>query len=140
MFSAAPVDAVRNPHAQGQQLAHRLSGLQALAAIVTALPWLLRGPREALAALVGGLVVALGTWLLGRGMFGGAGVSAASAFTGLIVGSLARWMTIAIGVVLAIGWAGLPPSAVCSGLIVALMVQLFGMRLQTKSAPGKTGN
>lgn len=133
MFSAAPIDPIRNPHALGQRLARRLSGLQALAAIAFALPWLLRGPREAIAALVGGLMIALGTWLLGRGMFGGAGVSATRAFTGLIVGSLVRWMTIAIGVVLAIGWAKLPPMALLYGLIVALMVQLFGMQLQMKT-------
>ncbi len=132
MLSAAPIDSVRNPHAHGQRLARRLSGLQALAAILIAMPWLLSGPRESLGALVGGLVVALGTWLLGRGMFGGTGVSAARAFTGLIVGSLARWLTIAAGLGFAIGWAGLPPLAVASGLIVALLIQLSGLGLQAK--------
>lgn len=133
MFPAAPNDPVRNPHAHGQRLARRLSGLQALVAVLVALPWLFEGLRAASGALAGGLAVAVGTWLLGRGMFGGAGVSAARAFTGLIVGSLVRWMVIAIGVVLAIGWAEFPPMAVICGLIVALMVQLFGMRLQVRS-------
>jgi len=140
MFSAAPIDPVRNPHAQGQLLARRLSGLQALVAVITALPWLLRSPIEALGAATGGLVVALGTWLLARGMFGGSGFSAASAFNGLIVGFLARWMVIATGLALAIGWARLPPLAVVCGLIVALLVQLLGMRLQARAKPWNTGN
>ncbi len=133
MFSAAPIDPIRNPHAHGQRLARRLSGLQALAAMAFALPWLLRSPREATGAAIGGLIVALGTWLMARGMFGsrGRGFSAASALTGLVVGSLARWLTIATGLAFAIGWAKLPPLAGACGLIVTMMVQLFGLRLQT---------
>ncbi len=132
MFATQPIDPVVNPHAQGKLLAQRLGGLQALSAVFTALPWLLCGPRDAMAALLGGLLVALGTWLLGHRMFGGAGISAAAALTGLIVGSLLRWVTIAAGVALAIGWAKLPPLPMLCGLIVALMIQLLGMRLPTK--------
>ena len=116
------------------RLARRLSGVQAMVALAAAVPWLLRGPVDALAAAVGGLIVALGTWLLGRGMFGhGGSVSAARGFAGLIVGSLVRWMAIATGFVLAIGWARWPPLAVLYGLIVALLVQLSGLRLQSKT-------
>lgn len=140
MFSSAPFDPVRNPHAQGQSLARRISGLQALVALIAALPWLLRSPAHALGAAAGGLAVALGTWLLGRGMFGGSGFSAASAFQGLIVGFLARWMVIATGLALAIGWARWPALAVVCGLTVALLIQLLGVRLQARTEPWKTGN
>jgi len=132
MFSAIPVDSVRNPYAQGWSIARRLSGLQALAALFTASGWLLRSPNDAMAAAVGGLAVALGTWLLGRGMFSGSGVSATRALAGLIVGSLVRWLTIASCVALAVGWAKLPPLPLLSGLIVAFLVQLFGMRFAVR--------
>lgn len=136
MQSAANPDPVRHPHAAARSIARQLCGLQVLATLAVALAWLLRSPQDALGAAAGGLSVAAGTWILGRRMFKGDAVSAGRAFIGLIVGSLLRWMVIAMGVVLAIGTAQWPPLAVMSGLIFALLVQLYGLRLDAQSQAG----
>jgi len=132
-FHSRRFDSVRQPNASGQRLAMRLAALQLIVAVLTALPWWVRGWREALAAFMGGAIVALGTWLMGRSAFAGAEVSAARAMSGLLLGTAARWVAIAIGLVLALRGLHSPPIPLICGLMVALMVQLFGMRLTVRA-------
>lgn len=116
------------PHAPG------LGPWHAAVALAT-LPWLLRGPSWALAALAAGLAVVAGTWLSGRIALGGGVQSSGGALARLLAGMMLKWVVV-IGV-LAIGAAsGLAPLPMLTGVIAALVAQMVAAsgRAQARKA------
>lgn len=97
-----------------------------VAVALAALPWLLRGPAWALAAVAGGLAVVAGTWLSGRIALGGGVQSSAGALGRLLAGMMLKWVVV-IGA-LALGMAsGLAPMPVLTGVIAALVAQMLAV-------------
>jgi F0F1-type ATP synthase assembly protein I len=95
--------------------------------LVAALFWL-QGSRSALAALCGGLAVALGTAVLASRMFAKQGVGGGLAWMRLLVGTALKW-AIAIGALyLALARWQLPALPLLVAYIVVLLVNLFAFR------------
>ncbi|MBX3727511.1 MAG: ATP synthase subunit I [Xanthomonadales bacterium] len=123
MMSQSP-PAVTGPR-RDLLVAHGL-GPWHVAVALAALPWLLRGPTWALAAVVGGLAVVAGAWLSGRIALGGGVQSSGGALGRLLAGMMLKWVVV-IGA-LALGMAsGLSPLPVLTGVIAALVAQMLAV-------------
>ncbi len=99
--------------------------MQAVVAIVVAVCFLRQGPREALAAGVGGGAVALGSLFLAwRAMLGPAW-SAGLALSRIVSGLLLKWFVVFGVLYLALARLDLPPPPLLAGLVVTLMASLL---------------
>ena len=107
----------------GRRLASRAIGWQAGATALAALAFSLRGAPEALAVLVGGGAVVLGSllaaWLSYRGGVQPATVVLVRWFAGVVV----RWIAVLVVLVLGFGIWRLPPLPLLAGVAVALAAQ-----------------
>lgn len=118
-----------NSLAFGRHVALRIVLLQLAVALLAGFAFLLQGPREAVAAALGALFVALGTGLLAMRAFtrlhGAQGM-----LWRLLTGMLLRWFVVigGLGVVLFI--YKLPPLAAVTGLVVAHAVYLLAFRFK----------
>jgi len=121
---------VRNSIAAGRRLATRIVFAQAGVSLLIALLFLAQGWRPATGALAGGLLVAVGTALLAARMFRGAALSGPMAFWGLLFGTLLKWIWLAGGLIGLLGVWRLPPLAVITGFVAALLVHLAGLRFK----------
>ena len=114
-----------NSLSANRRLALRTVAMQAVVAIVVALCFLLQGPREALAAGVGGGAVALGSLFLAwRAMLGPAW-SAGLALSRIVSGLLLKWFVVFGVLYLALARLDLPPPPLLAGLVVTLMASLL---------------
>lgn len=77
------------------------------------------GLSSALAALVGGLLVVIGTLLFGWRMFAAGVGSPGAALGSLLMGKAMQWITLALGLFLVIGVWHWPVVPVVSGVIAA---------------------
>lgn len=99
---------------------------QAGAVAATALAFqLAAGPRQALAAGVGGIAVMLGTWVSARLMLGGGIGPANQALVRWFVGLMAKWFLVFAAVGLGLGVWRLPPVPLLIGIAVALVAQVL---------------
>ena len=105
----------------------RVVGVQLLATILVTTGFLLQGRDSGLAALSGGVTVALGTGVLALRMFAPGPAAAGTVLARLIVGNLLKWGVIVIGLYLAMVKAALPAFPVIVGVVVALLPQMLGM-------------
>jgi ATP synthase protein I len=120
---------VLNSLASGRRLALRLLLWQLFAALVVGLVFATVGSREAIAAVAGALIVALGTALLSLRLFsqvGGAGFALGRFLTGMIL----KWMVVIGGMIAIMFQYKLPPLAAITGLVVAYAVNLLAFRFK----------
>ena len=113
--------------AAGRRLAQRALAWQAVAVALVALAFLVKGWPWALAALAGGGAVAVCGWLSSAIALGGGIAPAGGALARVLIGVLAKWAVVLAVLVLAVGAGGLPPVAVGTGVIVALVTQMLAM-------------
>ncbi len=118
-----------NSLASGRHVASRIVVLQLAVALLAGLAFLLLGPREALAAAMGALVVALGTWLFSARAFSGV-YGAQMALMRLLVGMLLRWCVVIAGLAVILFQYKLPPLAAVAGLVAAHAVYLLAFRFK----------
>jgi ATP synthase protein I len=95
-----------------------------------ALLFLAQGSRPATGALAGGLLVSAGTILLAARMFRSDAISGPTAFWGLLLGTLLKWILLVGGLISLLGVWRLPPLAVVTGFTAALLVHLAGLRFK----------
>lgn len=115
-----------NDPAIGRRLAVRLVGLQVAAAALGGLVFLIGGGRSALAALAGGLCVALGNALMAsRGL---RGLRAGEVLVRFLAGLVLKWVTVTGGLYLVLVRWHLPPAPAIAGLALALAAHLLMFR------------
>lgn len=113
----------------GRRVARRIVVMQLVVAVLAGIAFLAQGRREAVAALCGGLIVALGTALLSARAF--AGMSGAGQMFGrLLSGMVLRWIVIGGGLVVILAQYKLPPLAAITGLVAAYAVNLLAFRFK----------
>ncbi|HET6805807.1 MAG TPA: hypothetical protein VFH59_10255 [Frateuria sp.] len=118
-----------NSPASGRRLALRIVMWQVAVAALVGLVFLMQGRREALAALAGALVVALGNALLGARAF--AGLHGAGVALGrLLVGMVLKWIAVIGGMGVILIKLKLPPLAAITGLAAAYAVHLLAFRFK----------
>lgn len=106
-------------------MAIRAVAWQAGAVAATALAFLAAGPRQALAAAVGGIAVMLGSWLSARLMLGGGIGPAGAALVRWFVGLIAKWALVFAALGVGFGVWRLPPVPLLVGIVVALGAQVL---------------
>jgi F0F1-type ATP synthase assembly protein I len=113
---------------QGQRLVMRVVALQAGCAGLVALLFLaLRGSGAALAAMAGGLIVAIGTALFGWRMFL-PGIAAASQLQrAMYAGEALKWFWVVLATWAALVRWKLAPLPLICGMFVALFGYVFGL-------------
>jgi len=120
---------VLNSLASGRRLAARVIALQLVVATALGAVFLWQGPRSALAAFGGGVIVALGTALLAWRTF--AGWSGGGLAIGrLLSGMVLKWVVIIVGLVAILGQYKLPPLAALTGLVAAYAINLLAFRFK----------
>ena len=124
---------VLNSVAAGRRLARRTVLLQAVAVAIAAVACLTFGGPAALAALVGGAAMTLGTALAAWGAFPGRVVGAELAFGRLLLGVAAKWIVVAVGLWLAIAVWKLPAVPALVGAAAAATGVLFAARSGLRS-------
>lgn len=122
-----------NSVAAGRRLARRTVLLQAVAVAIAAAACLTFGGPAALAALVGGAAMTLGTALAALGAFPGHVVGADMAFGRLLLGVAAKWIVVAVGLWLAIAVWKLPAVPALAGAAAAAAGVLFAARSGLRS-------
>lgn len=110
--------------ASGRRLAQRAIAWQAVAIAVLALAFLAKGSGWSLAALAGGGSVVLGGEASRRIALGGGVAPAIGALARLLLGLVAKWVVVVVGLVFAVALADLPAAAALAGVVLALAVQL----------------
>lgn len=118
-----------NSLAFGRHVALRIVALQLAVALLAGLAFLLQGPRAALAAALGALVVALGTWLLSMRAFSGL-YAAPRMLSRLLMGVLLRWFVVVGGLGVILFQYELPPLAAVTGLVAAHAIYLLAFRFK----------
>lgn len=119
---------VNNPLASGRRLALQVVLAQAVAAIAVGLLFLLRDAAWALAALAGGLVVALGTALLALRVFRPPLARGAVVMQRFALGTLLKWLVVLGGMYLILVRLELPLLPALVGVGVAMLVNLLALR------------
>lgn len=121
-LSTHRVSRVMNSAAAGRRLALRAMAYQMAAVVLVALGFLIQGVTAAIAALLGGASVVLGSALAANIALGGGVVPARSAFMKLVLGTGIKWLVVMTIFALALGVGRLPPLPLLAGLAVALIV------------------
>ncbi|RXR02047.1 ATP synthase I [Pseudoxanthomonas composti] len=112
---------VLNSVAASRRLAQRAIAWQAGATVLVALAFLVQGQASALAALVGGGALALGTWLSTWIALGGGVSSAGVALSRLVAGMVAKWLLVLVVFTIALGLLRLPGLPLLVGLCAAML-------------------
>ena len=120
-----------NTLAAGRRQARRVLTAQVVATAGTALVFLFQGPGAALAALIGGAAVTLGSALMAWRTFGGGVGGAGVALLRLFGGLALKWLVIVGALYLALARWELPPLPLLAGLGAALVAFLFGFRIKS---------
>lgn len=105
--------------AHGQRLVPRIALAEAATTSLTALGFALASAQHALAVLLGGVLVVVGTLLFGWRMFAAGVGSSGTALASMLVGKAMQWITLALGLFLVIGVWHWPVVPVVSGVIAA---------------------
>lgn len=118
-----------NSLASGRHVASRIVMLQLAVAVLAGLVFLLQGPREALAAALGAMLVASGNWLLAMRALSdlhGAHVMLAR----LLAGILLKWFVIIGGLGVILLRYKLPALPAVAGLVAAHAIYLLAFRFK----------
>lgn len=117
---------MHDPIAAGRRSVLRAVAVQSLVAGVLALLWLPQGPRQALAAGLGGLALVLGNVAAAQVALGGI-VPARIAFGRLLLGTLAKWSVAMAVFAIALAVWRLPPLPMLAGLVAGLLAYLLAL-------------
>jgi F0F1-type ATP synthase assembly protein I len=112
---------VSNPIAAGRRLAQRAVAWQAIATVLVALAFLVKGLPWFLAALVGGGAVTLAAWVSAAVALGGGVGPAGVAFARLLMGMALKWLLVLVAIVIALGLFRLPGIPLMAGVIAATL-------------------
>lgn len=116
-----PISTHRRALAQAVVPQAGVTALVALAAL------LLKGAAWSLGVVAGGAAIVAGGWLSGRLALGGGVAPGASVLLRILGGVLAKWVVVVVVLSAAVAWAGLPPVAVLSGTLAALVAQILAL-------------
>ena len=111
----------------------RAVAIQAAAALLVALAFLVAaGPRQGLAAAVGGIAMLAGNGLAAAVALGGGIQPAGAAFARLLLGTLGKWVVALAVSVVALGPLRLPPLPLLAGLAAGMLAYLLALNLRTQ--------
>ncbi|MFC7302309.1 ATP synthase subunit I [Cognatiluteimonas weifangensis] len=122
---------MHDPLATGRRAALRAIAIQAVAAALVALAFLVTGPRPALAATAGGVAMLAGNALAAAVALGGGIRPARAAFARLLLGMLGKWVLVLVLVAVALQVWRLPPLPLLAGVAVGLLVYLPALNLRS---------
>ena len=120
-----------NSAAAGRRLTLRVVANQAVATLLTAVVCLMIGPRAALAALVGGGAMTLGSLVAAWGAFGGGVAGAGAALGRLLLGTAVKWLVVAMGLYLAMAVWRLPAVPALAGAAMAAAAFMLAVQRST---------
>jgi F0F1-type ATP synthase assembly protein I len=113
---------------RGKRLVVRVVLLQTgCAALVASVFLLLKGPHQALAALVGGLIVAAGSAVLGWRVFKPGIAGGATLTTAMYAGVAMKWLWFALALYLAIARLKLDAAPLLIGVVVTQLGYWVGL-------------
>lgn len=117
-----------NSVANGRQQARKVLLAQMVAVAVVAVVLLIAGPAHALAVILGGGALALGTWLAAwMALAGNDPAAAATALGRLMAGMVLKWLVLLLALLLGVAVWRLPSAGLAGGVIVALLTQIVVM-------------
>lgn len=105
--------------AHGRRLVPRIALAEAVATAVVASGFAFVSAQAALAVLLGGALVVLGTLLFGWRMFAAGVGSSGTALASMLAGKAMQWIALALGLFLVIGVWQFPVLPVVAGVIAA---------------------
>lgn len=120
-----------NSVAAGRRQARSVVAYQAGVALAAALVFLVQGTDAALAALVGGGSVALGSALMAWRAFAGGVDGGGMALMRLFGGLALKWLVVVAALYLALARLALPPLPLLAGLCAALVASLLAFRIKS---------
>ncbi|HEU4992496.1 MAG TPA: ATP synthase subunit I [Luteimonas sp.] len=121
---------MHDPIATGRRAAMRAVAIQAAAALLVALvAWVAAGPRQGLAAAVGGIAMLAGNALAAAVALGGGIQPAGAAFARLLLGTLGKWVVALAVIVVALGPLRLPALPLLAGLAAGMLAYLLALNL-----------
>lgn len=115
---------MENSLAANRRLAVQVVLIQATTAVAVGLAFLLQSGMSALAALLAGLLVAVGTGLMALPLFGPALAGPGTTFARLAGGTLLKWIVVIVGLYLILVHWKLPAIPALVGLVATLLVNL----------------
>ena len=133
LFSHNNEARVYNPLSAGRRHARRIAVYGLIASVSAALVFYAvhKDFAPSLAALLGGLVVVVGSWISAQIALGGQVLGAGSAFARLLAGIGTKWMVVLASLLFGVA-KGLPVFPILIGVIVAtlapLVAEIFNLR------------
>lgn len=121
-----------NSVAAGRRLALRVLIVQIIATLATAAVCSISGSQAVLAALAGGGTMALGGLLAAWGAFGGGVTGAGLALGRLLLGTAVKWLTVGVGLYLALAVWRLPAVPVLAGAAMAAAAFVGSVKFVTQ--------
>ncbi|MES2405389.1 MAG: ATP synthase subunit I [Pseudomonadota bacterium] len=121
-----------NSLAAGRRLAMQVVLAQVAVAVIAGLAFWTRGVPEAVGALAGGLVVAIGTALLALPVFAPALAGGGTMLARFAVGTLLKWVVVIVGFYLILAYWRLPALPALVGLVAALLVNLVVLGIKKR--------
>jgi F0F1-type ATP synthase assembly protein I len=112
---------VLNSVAASRRLAQRATAWQACVTVLVALAFLVQGQASAMAVMVGGGALTLGTWISTWVALGGGVSSAGVALSRLVAGMLAKWLLVLVVFTIALGLLRLPGLPLLVGISAAML-------------------
>jgi ATP synthase protein I len=112
---------VLNSVAASRRLAQRAIAWQACVTVLVALAFLAQGQASAMAVMVGGGALTLGTWISTWIALGGGVSSAGVALSRLLAGMLAKWLLVLVVFTIALGLLRLPGLPLLVGISAAML-------------------
>ena len=122
---------MNNSLAAGRRLAFEVVLAQVATAIIVGALFLFEGAASAVAALGGGLVVAIGTTLLAVRVFRPPLASGGVTMRRFALGTLLKWLVVLGGLFLILVRLKLPPLPALVGLGAAMLVNWLALRFET---------
>jgi len=107
--------------------------ISAIIAGLVALAFVMQGPRQALAAAIGGGTMVLGNALAAILALGGGIQPARAAFARLLLGTVGKWVLVMGVLVFALGTWGLPPLPTLAGVVAGLLAYLLGLNFGNRA-------
>lgn len=120
-----------NSVAAGRRQARQIVVMQAAVTLGLASVFALQGWAHALAALLGGLSVVIGSALMGWRAFAGDVAGPGVVLLRLAGGVALKWLVIVLSLYLGLARYGLPPTPLLVGLCAALVASLLAYRIES---------
>ena len=129
---------VQNSTAASWQVALRVMAVQAIAVLATAAVCLANGSSAALAALSGGGALVLGSLVAAWGAFAGGIAGAGTALGRLLLGLLAKWLVVIVGLYFTMAVWRLPAVPALAGAAMAAAAFVISMNFVARRSTTRT--